>query len=98
MYPNVPPIPATEPTARFGNVSETSVYRLELNPWWADSATPTMMTAVHMLCTTDTNAAGTTHRAHTSSVSLRAALTLQPLLIRWLDSQPPAMLPTSAIT
>ena len=38
---------------------------------------------------------GTAHSAARNSVVLRARLTLQPRLMKWLDSQPPAIEPTS---
>ena len=40
---------------------------------------------------------GTTASAHTSIAVFRPALTLQPRLSKVDDSQPPPMLPTSAI-
>src|SRR5687768_6379596 len=97
MYPIVPPRPATEATARFGKVSLTSVNRFEDHPWWAASATPITSTADHMPGMNETNALGTMHRPQISSVVFRAALIVQPRLIRCDDSHPPAMLPTSAI-
>src|SRR5205085_1076270 len=96
MYPAVPPNPDTDPTACLGNMSDTSVYRFELNPWWAASASPASRTDVHMPATVDASTLGTTHTAQMSRAVLRAKLTDAPRWIMALDSHPPAMLPTLA--
>ena len=94
--PAMPPMPTTEPTARLGNMSETSVNRLADQPWWAAAAIETSATAIHRLLTCAAASIGTTARAQTSIAVFRAALVDQPRLIRCDDSQPPPMLPTSA--
>src|SRR5687767_648349 len=96
-HPNVPPSPATDAHACFGNVSDTSVYKFDENPWCAAVASPRSMTAAHALSTTDAKTIGVTPTAQINSAVFRAAFTLHP---RWIipdDSHPPAMLPTFAI-
>src|SRR3982751_1202836 len=88
-YPNVPPKPATDPTARLGNMSDTSVYRLDENPWWAASASPAMPTTYQGLGIFEANTAGMTITAQISIDDLRAAFTLNPWWIMNDDSHPP---------
>src|SRR3954469_23867240 len=88
-YPNVPPSPATDPTARLGNMSDTSVYRLDENPWWAARARPTMATTSHGLGMVDAMPAGMTSTAQISSDALRARFTSHPRWIMADDSHPP---------
>jgi hypothetical protein len=94
--PVIPPMPATEPTARRGNMSEVSVNRLAEKPWWAAAARPIRPTAAHMSGTTGASDTGTTHNAHASRAVLRAAFVVQPRFSSADDSQPPATEPTSA--
>src|SRR5213076_2596986 len=98
MPPANAPIPTTEPTAARGNMSLASVYTLADHAWCAAAATLTIRTAVHMLPASGANAVGTIRRAMASIAVLRARLTVQPRLIRALDSHPPPTEPTSATT
>src|SRR6478672_3682244 len=95
--PAAPPRPTTEPTTCLGNVSETSVYRLADHPWWADAAKPTSATASHRSPAFEATAIGRTAMAQISMAVFRPALTDQPRLISADESQPPPMLPMSAI-
>src|SRR5687767_4809389 len=95
--PAIPPIPVTDPTARRGKVSDTRVYRFADQPWWAAAARLMTATVAHRLWICDATNIGVTHRAHASRVTLRAAFTLCPRRMSHEDSQPPAMLPTSAV-
>src|SRR3954463_13129284 len=97
MYPAVPPSPPTEPPAFRGNVSDTSVYKFELNPWCPATASPITHTAGHIPLIIGTNALGKMQIVHASSATFRAAFTLYPRLIITDDNHPPAMLPRSAI-
>src|SRR5262245_10911869 len=92
--PAIPPKPTTDPTARRGNMSEVRVKRLADQPWCAEAAMDTRPTATQRFEARDANMMGTTARAHTSIAVLRAAFTLQPLLMREDDSQPAPVLPT----
>src|SRR5687768_8941132 len=96
IAPNIPPIPTTEPTARRGNMSDTVVKRLALQPWCAAAARLISATADQTLVTCDAKMIGTTHAAQMSIAVLRAALTVHPRLISADDNHPPPMLPTSA--
>src|SRR5512137_1009292 len=93
--PAIPPIPVTDPTARRGNISEPRVNIFADHPWCAAVARPIKATATHISEALHAKMIGTTHRAQTSMVVLRAALMLHPRLISRDESQPPAMLPTS---
>src|SRR5262245_34620017 len=96
--PARPPMPTTEPTACFGNMSEAVVKMLADQPWWAAAARLTRATATQTDFAWEANTIGTTPTAQTSIVVLRAALTLQP---RWRsapESQPPATLPIDETT
>src|SRR5436309_12114516 len=94
IAPHIPPKPTTEPTARFGNMSDASVKTLQDQPWCAAAARPTSMTATHSWVAWAASGIGTTASAHTSIAVLRERFTLQPRLIRADDSHPPPMLPT----
>src|SRR2546426_9351502 len=96
--PPIPPMPTTEPTARRGNISEASVKIFADHPWWAAAASPIRATTNHRFLTLETRMIGVTHNAQSSIAVLRALLMVQPRLIRLEESQPPPMLPTSAIT
>src|SRR6267142_5164773 len=87
MPPANAPIPTTEPTAARGNMSLASVYTLADQAWCAAAATLTSNTAVHMLPASGARTVGTIRSAIASIVVLRARLTVQPRLIRELDSQ-----------
>src|SRR4029079_829199 len=95
--PAIPPSPVTEPTAVRGNMSPTSVNRLADQPWCAEAASDTRSTEVQRLDDFEAKMMGTTAAAQMSMAVLRAALRLQPRLMRAEESQPPPMLPMSAI-
>src|SRR5690349_12925180 len=97
MAPAMPPKPTTEPTARRGNMSETSVKMLADQPWCAEAASDTSSTADHRPVTRGAKTIGVTARAQINIAVLRALLTDQPRLISEDDSQPPPMLPMSQI-
>src|ERR1035437_8265029 len=94
MAPAVPPIPTTLPTAERGNMSDAMVNMLADQPWCADIARLTRPTTGHMLFENGASRTGVTHWAQASMSDFRAALMLQPLLIKLEEIQPPAMLPT----
>jgi len=96
MAPANAPIPTTDPTAARGNMSLASVYTLADQAWCAAAATLTIATAAHMLPASGANAVGTIKSAIASSAVFRARFTVQPCLIRALESQPPPTDPTSA--
>src|SRR5438093_10694449 len=96
MAPANAPIPTTDPTAARGNMSLASVYTLADQAWCAAAATLTIATAAHMLPASGANAVGTTKTAIASSAVFRARFTVQPCLIRALESQPPPTDPPSA--
>ncbi len=89
------PIPTTEPTAARGNMSLASVYTLADHAWCAATATLTISTAVHMLPASGANAVGTINSAIASIALFLARFTVQPRLIKALDSHPPPIEPTS---
>src|SRR4051794_26464643 len=96
MYPDMPPSPETEPTARLGNRSPTSAYWLALNPWCPAVASPSSSVQTHGLLPTVANITGTTRQAQTSMAVLRAALVVVPRFIIADESHPPPMLPSPA--
>src|SRR5262245_36660332 len=96
--PARPPMPTTEPTACFGNMSEAVVKMLADQPWWAAAARLTRPTATHTDFACEAKTIGTTPSAQASIVVLRAALTLQPRSRRAPDNQPPATLPSYETT
>src|SRR5687768_10729965 len=96
--PAIPPIPTTEPTALRGNMSDVVVNRLHDQPWCAAAANPISTAATQRFVTCDAKTMGVTAIAQISIAVLRARLMVQPRLINADDSQPPPMLPTSAIT
>src|SRR6266851_7643340 len=95
--PAMPPSPVTEPTAVRGNMSPTSVNRLADQPWCAEAARATSSTDVHRLDDFEAKMIGTTAAAQMNMAVLRAALRLQPPLMTADESQPPPMLPMSAM-
>src|SRR6185503_11075975 len=96
--PAIPPRQTTEPTALRGNISEVVVNKLQDQPWCAAAANPTITAATQMFFTCDAKMIGVTAMAQISIAVLRARLMVQPRLIKVDDSQPPPMLPPSAIT
>src|SRR5688572_15197164 len=78
-------------------MSLASVYTLADHAWCAAAATPTMATAAHIVPAWGANAVGTITSAIASIAVLRARFTVQPRLIKALDSHPPPTEPTSAI-
>ena len=80
-----------------GNMSDVRVNRFADQPWCAAAARPTSSTATQRLVTVDANTIGVTASAQMSIAILRARLTVQPRPMNHDDSQPPPMLPTSAI-
>ena len=97
MAPPMPPKPTTEPTAARGNVSDVSVYKLALQPWWAAVAKQSSKTVsqrlppVNMMPMT-----GSAERAQMSIEVLRARVRSQPFLTKNDESQPPPIEPISA--
>src|SRR5262245_1190898 len=79
--PIIPPIPTTEPTACFGNMSEVIVKIFADQPWCAAAAMPINITATHKFEVIDANTIGTTASAQISMAVLRLLLMLQPRLI-----------------
>src|SRR5258705_13223265 len=96
MAPANPPIPEIDATADRGNMSLASVYMFADQAWGAAAATLTISTAVHMLPACGANAVGTIRSAMSSIAVLRARFAVQPRFMRPLESQPPAIEPTSA--
>src|SRR2546427_13193991 len=95
MAPANAPIPTTDPTAARGNMSLASVYTLADQAWCAAAATLTIATAAHMLPASGANAVGTIKSAIASIAVFLARFTVQPRLIKALDSHPPPIEPTS---
>src|SRR5512132_3843042 len=95
--PAMPPGTGAEPTALRGNTSPTSMNRFADQPWCADAARATSSTDVHRLDDLEAKMIGTTADAQMNMAVLRAALRLQPRLMRAEESQPPPMLPMSAM-
>src|SRR5438128_7562256 len=95
IAPANPPIPEIEATAEGGNMSLASVYTLADHAWCAATATLTISTAVHMLPASGANAVGTINSAIASIALFLARFTVQPRLIKALDSHPPPIEPTS---
>src|SRR5689334_14382968 len=93
----MPPMPTTDPTACRGNMSDVVVNRLHDQPWCAAAAKPINTTAIHTFEVCAANTIGTTASAQINIASLRPALMVQPRLISDDESQPPPMLPTSAM-
>ncbi len=85
--------PATELTACLGTVSVATVNRLAEKPRCAAAAKPIKNTEGHRPIFCETRKTGVTHNAQPSITVLRAALMLQPRLMRRMESQPPVMLP-----
>nr|GFC57439.1 hypothetical protein [Tanacetum cinerariifolium] len=82
--PAIPPMPVTEPTARFGNMSDTVVKMLALQAWWAAAAMPITNTASHIFSCPRycANTIGNTQKAMTSMAVLRAWKAGMPRLIK----------------
>src|SRR5262245_32950809 len=95
--PAMPPMPTTDPTARRGNISDVVVNRLHDQPWCAAAASPINKTAIQRFDVCAANTIGTTASAQIIIANLRPALMVQPRLISDDESQPPPMLPMSAI-
>src|SRR5881628_2890323 len=96
MAPAKAPIPTTDPTAARGNMSLASVYTLADHAWCAAAATLTIATAAHRLPASGASAVGTIRSAIASIAVFLARFTVQPRLIRALDSHPPPTEPASA--
>ena len=98
MAPAMPPKPTTEPTARFGNMSEASVKMLADHPWCAGGGQADQRDRGPQRSTPSARRrSARTHSAQISIAVLRAAFTVQPRLMKRDESQPPPMLPMSAI-
>src|SRR6476661_3030518 len=97
IAPAMPPMPTTEPTARLGNMSDVVVKRLHDQPWCAAAARPISTTATQKLDVCAAKTIGTTASAQSNIAAFRPALMVQLRLINDDESQPPPMLPTSAI-
>src|SRR5678815_3450208 len=95
--PAMPPMPTTDPTARRGNISDVVVKRLHDQPWCAAAARPINETATQRFDVCAANTIGTTASAQISIANFRPALIVHPRLISDDESQPPPMLPISAI-
>src|SRR5262245_61881857 len=98
MAPMNPPMPTTDATALRGNMSLTSVNRLQDHHWCAAAAMLTSAAAGHMPPTSGAKAVGTMATAASSNVVFRAAFTVQPRAISMLESHPPPTDPKSATT
>src|SRR5206468_11990913 len=92
----IPPVPGIEATAEGGTMTPAGVYTLAVHPWCAAAAALTIGTAVHMLPACGANAVGTSTSAMSSIAVLRARFAVHPRFMRPLESQPPAIEPTSA--
>src|SRR6185503_12891767 len=97
IAPAIPPMPTTDPTARRGNMSDVVVKRLHDQPWCAAAASPINTTATQRFDVCAANTIGTTASAQINIANFRPPLTVQPRLINDDESQPPPMLPMSAI-
>jgi hypothetical protein len=78
-------------------MSDVNVKRLADHPWCAAAATPMSVTATQRSFAPDAKTMGSTASAHASIAVFRPALMLHPRLMSADDSQPPPMLPTSAM-
>src|SRR4029079_15474098 len=91
IAPARPPSPVIEETARLGNMSEVVVKMLAEKPWWAAAALPMRVAAIQRppamsLGTSGAKMTGRTKRAQVSMAVLRAALGLQPRLMKVEES------------
>src|SRR5665213_10861 len=93
--PAIPPIPVTEATVFFGNISDTVVKMLADHAWCAEVAIPIMITASHIFMEPRywAKTTGITRKAYISIDTFRARKTTHPFLIKYIGSQPPQMLP-----
>ena len=91
----MPPNPVTLPTARRGNISDTVVNKLALQPWCAAVAKEIRAIAKTMLEVCEAINIGTTQSAQINMVIFRARLTDQPRPMKRVASQPKKILPPS---
>src|ERR1035437_7009980 len=94
--PAMPPMPVTEATTFFGNMSETVVKMLADHAWWAAQAIAMVATANQVLIAPRREAKSTVsgNKAKMNIASLRALLASMPPLMNFLGSQPPKIEPT----
>lgn len=91
--PAIPPMPTTEPTACFGNISEAIVKIFADQPWCAAAAMPIKTTAVQRFEVIEAKMIGTTASAQTSIAAFLDLLIVQPRLtdstLHFIAGQPP---------
>src|ERR1035437_444571 len=75
---SIPPNPTTDATARFGNMSDTTVYIVADQPWCAAPARPKQAAASHGLLTYGVAITGNVQHAQTNEAVFRARFTDQP--------------------
>src|SRR5438552_18683451 len=90
--PKVAPRPTTEATALLGNRSDTTVYMLADQPWWAEAASAIRPVASQRWGVSAAKTTGKVQTAQRSRAVLRVALTDQPRRKKRDGSQPPPML------
>ena len=95
--PIMPPMPTTEPTACFGNISDEMVKILADQPWCAAAAIPISMTDSHRLDVVEAITIGTTANAQISIATFLDLFIVQPCFIKYPESHPPPIEPTSAM-
>ena len=91
----MPPMPVTEATAFFGNMSETVVKMLADHAAWAAQAMAIVATANQVLISPRREAISTVsgNNAKMNIASLRARLASMPPSMNFLGSQPPKIEP-----
>src|SRR5260221_1574038 len=90
---NVPPMPTTEATARFGKMSETTVNMVADQPWLAAPASAKKLVASQTFRVCVAKMTGTAQKAQTRVAVFRARLRDQPRPRSHADKPPPTMLP-----
>src|ERR1035441_10529577 len=93
---SIPPKPTTEATARFGKMSETTVYILADQPWCAAPARPKKAAASHGLLTYGVKITGNVQHAQMNDAVFRARFNGQPRFKKYALKLPPPMLPSAA--
>src|ERR1035438_9927923 len=89
---NMPPMPTTEATARFGKMSETTVNMVADQPWLAAPASAKKLVASQTFRVCVANTTGTAQIAQSRAAVFRARFSDQPLRRSHADNPPPAML------
>src|ERR1017187_3030849 len=93
---SISPKPTTDATARFGKMSDTTVYIVADQPWCAAPARPKKAAACHGLLTYGVKITGNVQHAQMNEAVFRARFTDQPRFRKYALKLPPPMLPSAA--